>query len=140
MTVAQKFSRLQKRGQVTIPIEIRQSLGLEEGDLVAFFQTDDGVLISPQEIVPSNQLNQILDEKGIGLDDLFSFVDRIKQNPSVDQDAALTTDSARSIVERTAGVFYRQDRDLPDDFKQLREAFIEETTKSVRAETPADSD
>lgn len=140
MAVELKVSRLQKRGQVTIPIEIRQSLGLKEGDLVAFFETDDGVLISPQEIVPSNQLSQLLDEKGVGLDELFSFVDRIKQNPSVDQDSTLATDSARSIVERTAGVFYQRKRERPDDFQRLREAFIEETAKSVRAETPADSD
>jgi AbrB family looped-hinge helix DNA binding protein len=42
-----KYSRIQEKGQVTIPAEIRRNLGLEKGDLVAFEERDDGVLIIP---------------------------------------------------------------------------------------------
>jgi AbrB family looped-hinge helix DNA binding protein len=53
MPPALKVSRVQKKGQVTIPVEIRQKLGLAEGDLVAFIETKEGIVISPQTIVPA---------------------------------------------------------------------------------------
>ncbi len=52
MPGALKVSRVQKKGQVTIPAEIRHKLGLDEGDLVAFIETEHGVMLSPQTIVP----------------------------------------------------------------------------------------
>jgi AbrB family looped-hinge helix DNA binding protein len=52
MPSALKVSRVQKKGQVTIPVEIRQKLGLAEGDLVAFIETEVGIVISPHIIVP----------------------------------------------------------------------------------------
>ena len=68
MTVALKLSKVQKKGQVTIPIEIRENLGIQEGDFVAFIQTEEGVLISPQSVVAMRSLDQIgqaLKEQGI---------------------------------------------------------------------------
>ena len=44
-----KLAVVQKRGQVTIPIELRRKLGIEEGGVVAFIETEDGVLISPRK-------------------------------------------------------------------------------------------
>jgi antitoxin PrlF len=38
-----KASRLSSKGQVTIPIEVRQAIGLEPGDLVAY-EVKDGVV------------------------------------------------------------------------------------------------
>ncbi len=46
-----KFSKVQSRGRVTIPVEIRRKLGLKKGDLVAFVETEDGILIVPREAV-----------------------------------------------------------------------------------------
>jgi AbrB family looped-hinge helix DNA binding protein len=74
MTAAPKLSKVQKKGQVTIPIEIRENLGIQEGDFVAFIQTEDGVLISPQSIVAMRSLDQIgqaLKEQGITLEELI---------------------------------------------------------------------
>ena len=74
MTVALKLSKVQKKGQVTIPIEIRENLGLQEGDLVAFTQTEDGVLISPQSVVAMrslDQIGQVLKKQGITLEELI---------------------------------------------------------------------
>ena len=51
-----KFSRVQKKGQVTIPLEIRQKLGLAEGDFVAFIETEHGVMLSPQLMIPATTL------------------------------------------------------------------------------------
>ena len=54
-----KLSRVQAKGQVTMPPEIRRKLGLEKGDLVAYVETDRGVLITPQEVVAMDALDRI---------------------------------------------------------------------------------
>jgi len=69
-----KLSVVQEKGQVTIPAEIRRKLGLKKGDLVAFVETEQGVLISPQEIIAMDALDQIgeaLKEKGLTLEELM---------------------------------------------------------------------
>ena len=71
---AMKMSVVQEKGQVTIPAELRKKLGLKKGDLVAFIETDDGVLISPREVVAATALEELgaaLMEKGISLEDLI---------------------------------------------------------------------
>ncbi|HIG75279.1 MAG TPA: AbrB/MazE/SpoVT family DNA-binding domain-containing protein [Bacteroidetes bacterium] len=40
-------TRVGRRGQLTIPKAVRQSLGLSEGDHVAFVQHGDGVVLRP---------------------------------------------------------------------------------------------
>ena len=70
-----KLSKVQAKGQITIPVEIRQKLGLEKGDVVAFVETERGVLISPQEVVAMEALEQIgeaLKEKGISLEEMIA--------------------------------------------------------------------
>lgn len=42
-----KYSRVQEKGQITIPVDIRRKLGLEKGALVRFEERDDGVLVTP---------------------------------------------------------------------------------------------
>jgi AbrB family looped-hinge helix DNA binding protein len=49
-----RLSRVQRKGQVTIPREMRLRFGIEEGDFVAFVETDEGILIAPQKVVPSD--------------------------------------------------------------------------------------
>jgi len=71
---APKLSVVQEKGQVTIPAEIRRKLGLEKGDLVAFVETEQGVLISPQETIAMDALDRIgkvLREKGLTLEELM---------------------------------------------------------------------
>ena len=66
--------RVQEKGQVTIPLEIRQKLNLKKGDLVTFIETDEGVLIRPVEVVVASALDEIgraLKEKGITLEELL---------------------------------------------------------------------
>jgi antitoxin PrlF len=45
-----KTSRLSNKGQVTLPIEVWQAIGLEPGDLVAY-EVKDGVVVL-QRVVP----------------------------------------------------------------------------------------
>lgn len=69
-----KLVRVQEKGQVTLPSEVRERLGLKKGDLVAVLETEEGVLISPQEIVATKALDRIgeaLKEKGISLEELI---------------------------------------------------------------------
>ena len=76
MALSQRYSRIQKKGQVTIPVEMRDKLGLKEGDLVAFIETDEGILISRQEVLAMRALDRIgavLKEQGISLDELMEF-------------------------------------------------------------------
>ncbi len=66
--------RVQEKGQVTIPREIREKLDLKKGDLVTFVETDEGVVIKPVEVVVSDTLDEIgraLKEKGISLEKLM---------------------------------------------------------------------
>lgn len=78
-----KLVRVQEKGQVTLPTEIREKLGLRKGDLVAVVETDEGVLISPQEIVATKALDrigQVLKEKGLSLEELVESGREIRGN------------------------------------------------------------
>jgi antitoxin PrlF len=70
-----KLVRIQEKGQVTIPTEIRKKLGLKRGDLVAVMETPDGVFITPQQVVAAKAFDRIgdmLKEQGVSLDDLIA--------------------------------------------------------------------
>lgn len=66
--------KVQEKGQVTIPLQIREKWGLKKGDLVTFVETEQGVIIKPAEIVASEALDEIgraLREKGLSLEALI---------------------------------------------------------------------
>jgi AbrB family looped-hinge helix DNA binding protein len=48
-----KLVRIQEKGQVTIPQQIRKKRGLKRGDLVAVMETPDGVFITPSRQWPT---------------------------------------------------------------------------------------
>jgi len=69
-----KLVRIQEKGQVTLPSELRKKLGLKKGDLVAVVETDNGVLITPQEVLATKALDAIgeaLRKKGLSLEELI---------------------------------------------------------------------
>lgn len=69
-----RLVRVQEKGQVTLPADVRKSLGLKKGDLVAVTQTPDGVLITPQEAIATRALDRIgqaLIEQGLTLEELI---------------------------------------------------------------------
>jgi antitoxin PrlF len=75
--------RVQERGQVTIPKEIRDRLDLKKGDLVTFVETEEGVIIKPAEIVVSTALDEIgeaLKERGLSLDELIERGREIRED------------------------------------------------------------
>ena len=68
------LSVMQEKGQVTIPAPIRKKLKLKKGALVAFVETEGGVVISPQEIIAMEAMNRIgkaLKEKGVTIEGLM---------------------------------------------------------------------
>ena len=137
---ALKVSRVQKRGQVTIPADVRQRLGLEEGDLVAFIETAIGYVISPQEVVSAEALDKMgsyFQKRGLALGDLFAFAEHLEND---DFEKPVDVPDGTNIIQRTAGVFARRDRRQPIDFKEVRRQFIEETADNVRAESANNQD
>lgn len=74
MTGTVRLGIVQKRGQVTIPVDLRRKLGVEEGDVVAFVETKDGILISRREVLAMDALDRIskaLQKQGISLEELI---------------------------------------------------------------------
>lgn len=74
MTGTVRLGIVQKRGQVTIPVDLRRKLGLEEGDVVAFVETEQGILISPREVLAMDAVERIgeaLQKQGITLEELI---------------------------------------------------------------------
>jgi antitoxin PrlF len=79
-----KLVRIQEKGQVTIPTEIRKKLGLKQGDLVAVVETPDGVYITPQQVVATKALEsigEILKEQGLSLEELIASGLEIRTDP-----------------------------------------------------------
>jgi AbrB family looped-hinge helix DNA binding protein len=71
---ARKLTRIQEKGQVTLPAELRKRLGLKKGDLVAVTETADGIVITPQEVIATQALDRLgaaLREQGLSLEDLI---------------------------------------------------------------------
>lgn len=69
------LSVMQSKGQVTIPAQIRNKLGLKKGALVAFVETKNGIILSPQETIAMGTLDkigEIIKEKGITLEELMN--------------------------------------------------------------------
>jgi AbrB family looped-hinge helix DNA binding protein len=74
MAVAHKYLRIEEGGQVTIPREVRDHLGLRPGDLVILTETPDGILLTSRQAIVSRALDEIgaaLREQGLTLDELI---------------------------------------------------------------------
>ncbi len=77
-----KLSVVQEKGQVTIPAEIRRRWGLQKGALVAFEETEEGILLRPQKVVAMDvldRLGKLLAERGIDLEDLLASGQEIRE-------------------------------------------------------------
>jgi len=75
MTETVRLATVQKRGQVTIPAELRRKLGIADGGVVAFVETPEGILISPRVVLAMDALDRIgeaLQQQGVSLEELIN--------------------------------------------------------------------
>ncbi|HET9662519.1 MAG TPA: AbrB/MazE/SpoVT family DNA-binding domain-containing protein [Thermomicrobiales bacterium] len=66
--------RVQEKGQVTLPVAVREQVGIKRGDIVSVSVTSAGVLITPQRVIANELLDKIgesLSEQGLTLEDLI---------------------------------------------------------------------
>lgn len=75
-----RLIRVQEKGQVTLPVDVRKKLGLKKGDLVSVTETDGGVLITPQEVIATRALDRLgalIREQGLDLD---TFIEEVRED------------------------------------------------------------
>lgn len=95
MPVQRNLVRVQEKGQVTLPADVRKRLGLKKGDLVAVVETPEGVLITPQEVVATRALAEIgkaLKEQGLTLEEMIESGREIREELFREQYGHLDTD------------------------------------------------
>jgi len=66
---------MQKKGQVTIPVELRRKYRIEDGSVIAVVETDKGILLSPSAVLTTEamkRLEQALNGHGVILNELFA--------------------------------------------------------------------
>jgi len=92
--------RVQKKGQVTIPSDIRKRLRIKQGDLVTFIVQDENVLLKPVEIVAQElwiRLNQRLAERGSSLESLLALC-RLKGGEAAAREFNLTLEEKAELM------------------------------------------
>jgi AbrB family looped-hinge helix DNA binding protein len=96
MARERNLTRIQEKGQVTLPASLRRRLGLKKGDLVAVTETPDGILITPQEVVATRALADIgaaLQAQGLSLDEMIERGREIREQLFDEQYGVSDTDA-----------------------------------------------
>ena len=77
------ITRVREKGQVTIPVSIRESLHLSKDSLLSVTKVGDGILLTPRpsvfEVTSAGFIKEA-EEKGITLDDLLKDLRKIRHN------------------------------------------------------------
>lgn len=66
---------IQKRGQLTVPADLRRKYGLQQGSVVAIIDEQDGIKLTPQEVMPADlleRIDRVLSQQGISLQELMA--------------------------------------------------------------------
>jgi AbrB family looped-hinge helix DNA binding protein len=72
--------RVQEKGQVTIPSDIRKKLRLKKGDLVTFIIQENGVVLQSVEAASKDLMKQLakaLEQRGVSLEMLLTASQRV---------------------------------------------------------------
>lgn len=76
MHVPRKAYIIQESGSVTLPAEFRRKYNLKAGDEITFVETEEGLLISPKQILIQRVLDEIgqeLEAQGLSVDELMAL-------------------------------------------------------------------
>jgi len=83
--MSEMLARVQEKGQVTIPSQIRKKLKLKKGDLVIFEETETGIMIKPAEVLVAGALDEIgqaLQAQGITLEEIMEHGRTLRDHPA----------------------------------------------------------
>lgn len=84
--------QIRKKGNLTVPIEIRNKYGLNEGDLFTLIDLGDGAFMLTPRISQVNRLGrqiaELVLEENISLDDLLNSLDEERERYYKDHYAA----------------------------------------------------
>ena len=78
------LARITAKGQITIPIEIRKSLGVKEGDKVVFIKSENGIMLANSNKVAWENIQMVMEGEAekAGLnseEDVVQFCKEIRQ-------------------------------------------------------------
>ncbi|MDO9087685.1 MAG: AbrB/MazE/SpoVT family DNA-binding domain-containing protein [Anaerolineaceae bacterium] len=84
--------QIRKKGSLTVPMEIRNKYGLNEGDILTLIDLGDGAFMLTPRISQVNRLGrqiaEIVQEENISLDDLLNSLDEERERYYKDHYAA----------------------------------------------------
>lgn len=75
-------TKMREKGQVTIPVSIRESLHLSKDSILSVTKVGDGILITPRPSLfeeVSAEFRKEADKKGISLDELLQDLKKIRR-------------------------------------------------------------
>lgn len=67
MALQSLTSSVQRKGQVTIPLELRKDLDIQPGDEVYFRRSEEGILITTEKQERLTRFNETLDELSVAI-------------------------------------------------------------------------
>jgi len=75
--------QIRKKGSLTLPAELREKYGLNEGDIFTLIDLGEGSFLITPRLSQVNRLGdrvaEVLNEEGVSLDDLLSTLDEERQ-------------------------------------------------------------
>ena len=76
-----ELAKITSKGQITIPLAVRKSMGLKEGDKIMFFEDEDGYRIVNAAMVALQKVQKAFEGEAerLGLKDEDDVVAMIKQ-------------------------------------------------------------
>ena len=81
--MATNIIQIRKKGNLTLPIEIRNRYGLNEGDIFTLIDFGDGAFLLTPRVSQVTRLGdrvaEILNEEGVTLDDLLNTLDEERE-------------------------------------------------------------
>lgn len=78
-------TRMREKGQVTIPMNIRESLHLSKDSILSVAKVGNGILLTPKPSAFDSfaaKFSKEADEKGISLEDLLKDLKKIRHGKS----------------------------------------------------------